>query len=238
MYRSLQFDLSPDSIREALRIRVQGALTAQTTPQLITFLERRVHLPDCPELLVSLCGLEHIDPQSLDQVLCHIAAHNDEGAGPEITVDLPVSADAAAVPAHVTAARRRGDQQASNKLPPDRPRAGASVPVRSVLMPLHATISTTRSFQEAAERTPDHGCLVVLDLSDRPQGILRSERLQEARESEPEHWGRRRCAALTEPFAAEVPVDVVVQDPAGTAPVLVVDGEQAVGVVLPERVRP
>ncbi|GAA1179308.1 hypothetical protein [Nesterenkonia xinjiangensis] len=245
MYHALHFDLSPDSLRGALRIRVRGSLTSRTVPQLITFLERRAHLPDCPDLLLSLCGLQEIEPHALDEIMRSVADLNSRGLGPAITVDLPVSADASVVPRHVTDARQEWSHQSEMSQGAVREPDDGGVPVRTVMAPVRSTISTVQSLQEASERVSEGEDLVVLSLAHQPLGLIRQERLRAMMLHSEEDWRHKRCASLVETFADHVSVDAFLDDPSvaeairrcqepEVGPLLVVDGDEAVGILDPD----
>ncbi|MDZ5076928.1 hypothetical protein [Nesterenkonia sp. HG001] len=246
MYHALHFDLSPDSLRGALRIRVRGSLTSRTVPQLITFLERRAHLPDCPDLLLSLCGLQEIEPHALDETMRSVAELNSRGLGPAVTVDLPVSADASVVPSHVTDARQEWSHQSEMSQDDVRRPDDGGVPIRAVMTPVRSTISTVQSLHEASERVSEGEDLVVLSLAHQPLGLIRQERLRAMMLHSEEDWRHKRCASLVETFADQVSADAFLDDPSvaetlrrcqepDVGPVVVVDGDEAVGTLVPEQ---
>lgn len=223
MHSPLDIDVAPDSLRGALRIRVRGALTARTAPRLITFLERRAHLPDSPELVVSLCGLDEVDPDARNQVMDHVAEHNARADVPTISLDLPLPDDAPA--------------QWDESSPATESTGRQGTTVREVMVPIGATISCTQTLREAADRMPEQGCLVVLGLAHQPQGVIPRDRLHRLRQSEAPQWRHKLCASAEEAFVGEVSVDSAPPPDGVAGPLVVLDGDEPVGVVYVETAR-
>lgn len=218
MHSSLEIAIVPDSLQGALRIRVRGSLTRRTAPRLIAFLERRAYLPDCPDLVVNLCGLDRVDPEARDLLTRHVAEHNQQADASSIDLDLPLSQGS-------TAARPDAPAEVEDVGGP------AAIRARDLMSPIGAMISCTQTLREAAERMPETGCVLVLGLSHQPQGILPRDLLHRVRQSGDPDWGRRLCTSAEETFAGSVSADAPPPDDLDDGPLVVLEGEDPVGVL-------
>lgn len=117
------------------------------------------------------------------------------------------------------------------------------VPVWELMSPLGPTVGTTDAVGEAAHALSSHGETVVLvDAAQRAVGTLTEADLEAAARQDPTGWRHGRCEQVVRTgegwVRPEDPVEGVVwaYRHGPIRPVLVFNGEQAVGIVHPSAV--
>lgn len=121
----------------------------------------------------------------------------------------------------------------------------AAPPVVSDLMsPIDSTIGLMRSLQDAAHAMdPAEEAVVVVSLAGDPIGFLSAEDLRVVAFQDPEGWEQQRCSSLMqfceERIRLDHSVEGVIQQyrEGGTRPLLVFNGDTAVGLLHPSAVR-
>lgn len=114
--------------------------------------------------------------------------------------------------------------------------------VEELMRPVKASIFHTQSVHDAAHAVTPGGALVVRDLSHRPIGLITEDDIMVTATQDPESWTKRRCAHLMRPIEGGIhrshSVDAVMERyrQGETYPMLVFDGDSAVGVLYPSAV--
>lgn len=111
--------------------------------------------------------------------------------------------------------------------------------IEDIMAPLGATILGTRSLADAAQVLEESDPVVVLNLSYRAIGLITLADLEAVRAQAPRGWSKRRCAGLVrtmdQPLQRSTPIRELLVSPTldTTRPLLVLDEDQAAGILLP-----
>lgn len=112
--------------------------------------------------------------------------------------------------------------------------------VRDLMDPPTATVWWSQSILEATRRmTEDADTIVVLDLSNRAAGLITRADVDRMVAQHPQTWTKKRCACLTRPAQNRMRPDQSIEgviwryQREGVKPLLVFNGEEAVGVLHP-----
>ncbi|MCH8566555.1 hypothetical protein LTH96_12605 [Nesterenkonia sp. LB17] len=124
-----------------------------------------------------------------------------------------------------------------------RSRGARELRVSDLMSPVESVVSVTASLSDAAAlvRGLDAAALVV-GLSHQPLGLITEAVLAEVALEHPAQWEKKRCAALIGvapgPLSPEDPIEEVLARYriSGAQPLLVLDGDYAVGIIYPDPV--
>lgn len=111
--------------------------------------------------------------------------------------------------------------------------------IEDIMAPLGATILGTRSLADAAQVLEESDPVVVLNLSYRAIGLITRADIESLRQRQPKGWSKRRCAALVrtsdQALQRSTPIRELLVSPVldTTRPLLVLDQDQAAGILLP-----
>ncbi|TDS87657.1 hypothetical protein [Nesterenkonia aurantiaca] len=115
--------------------------------------------------------------------------------------------------------------------------------VMDLMSRVESVVSVTAPLRDAAAlvRGMDAAVLVV-GLSHQPMGLITEAALSEVAGKHPEQWEKKRCAALVgaspQPLGLEDPIEAVLARyrVSGAQPLLVLDRDEAVGIIYPDPV--
>ncbi|MGJ9371672.1 hypothetical protein [Nesterenkonia sp. CF4.4] len=114
--------------------------------------------------------------------------------------------------------------------------------IGDIMAPLGATILGTRSLADAAQVLEESDPAVVLNLSYRAVGLITRVDLVAVQQQDPQGWARRRCVGLARAgdhtVQRSTPIrELLVSSVLDTSrPLLVLDGDEPAGILLPERI--
>lgn len=224
MKHELRVGITADVLPGPLRNEAAGSLTGDTYPDLIRVIHRGATLRGCAELTVDLGGLKHVLASALDDLNRYVAHHQAVFDTPVITVE------------NVPQPHGEG---------PVRGRSRSTFPVVSELMsPISATIGMDDTLQDAATKvTEGRETLVVVSLQGAPIGFVSARDVRTAAWQDPHRWWAKRCASLVQICENSLhpahTVEMAIQRyrDEGVKPLLVFDGDAAVGLLDPHAVR-
>lgn len=244
MKHTLLTGITAETLPGPVRIDLDGCLTEESVKDLIPVLRRGASFEGCPELVVDLRKVDHIEPPALEVLETLTTRHNALGSPPRMSVQLsPRGADAAASSAPRCGADvappTSAGSAAGNGSAPEAPSI-----VADLMMPIGPTIGITQSLKEAADRIAEgQDALTVVGLNDTAIGFISAEDLLAAAQSEPTRWQKKRCASLVQvcesPLRPDDPLEGVIQQyrEEGVRPLLVFNGDTPVGLLQPDDVR-
>ena len=112
--------------------------------------------------------------------------------------------------------------------------------VRELISPLAATVWWTQSVEDAARHIEaDAEAVVVLDLSNRPVGVITQADVDQITSQHPQTWAKKRCACLARSSEHRVRPEHSIEgviwryQQEDIQPLLVSNGDEAVGVLHP-----
>lgn len=89
MEHTLRIIVRAEILPGPIRIRTEGGLTEASWPALLKVLERGATLEGCPELLVDLLELDHLDRAGFHCLQRYVTEHNRAGRMPVMSIDAP-----------------------------------------------------------------------------------------------------------------------------------------------------
>ena len=89
MEHELHIGITADVLPGPFLIRAEGCLTRDSFVELITILDRGATFRGCPDLVVDLRKVDHVEPSALDAVERHIVHHNVSGGTPVMKIQSP-----------------------------------------------------------------------------------------------------------------------------------------------------
>lgn len=244
MTHTLQTGITAETLPGPVRIDLDGCLTEDTVKDLIPLLRRGASFEGCPDLVIDLRRVDHIEPRALDVLDALTTRHNALATQPKMSVELAsrgVDSTASSPPrcgAVVATADAEADPRSSVTAP-----AAPSI-VADLMVPIGSAIGITQSLRDAADRVSrGQEALAVLGLNDTPIGYITAEDLLAAAQADPTRWQRKRCASLVQmcesPLQRDFPIESVIKKyrEEGMQSMLIVDAGAPVGLLRPEAVR-
>lgn len=243
MEHTLRTGLTAETLPGPIRIDLDGCLTQSSVKDLLAILRRGASFQGCPDLVIDLRKVDHLEPSALKEVESFTTGHNARGGGPKVSIDLPPRGtdSAAQGTPRCGAVVVTLDSDTSAE-----PAARAEVPttVADLMGPIGPLIGITQSLRQAADLTGQgHDALAVVGLNDTVAGFLSAEDLVAAAQSYPTGWQKKRCASLMQPCESRLrpdhPIEGVIQQyrEDGAHSLMVFNGETPVGLLHPAEVR-
>ena len=95
MTHALHIGLTADTLPGPVRINLDGCLTEVSIQELLPTLRRGASFQGCPEVLVDLSRVHHVDAAALGALQDFTTGHNALGAVPRMSILLPATGSAA-----------------------------------------------------------------------------------------------------------------------------------------------
>lgn len=245
MKHSLHTGIIAETLPGPIRIDLDGCLTTDSVEDLALVLRRGASFEGCPDLVVDLRKVDHIEPAALEVIETLTTRHNALGSPPKMSIQLsPRGTDSApsGTPRCGAVKFPQASQATANGAP-----AVREVPsiVADLMAPIGSTIGITQSLQEAADRIAEgqEDALTVVGLNETAIGFISSDDLLAAAQIEPTRWQKKRCASLVQicesPLRPDHSLESVIQQyrEEGIRPLLVFNGDTPVGLLRPDDVR-
>lgn len=243
MEHTLRTGLTAETLPGPIRIDLDGCLTENSVKDLIAILRRGASFKGCPDLVIDLRKVDHLEPSALEVVKSFTSGHNARGGSPMMSIKLPSrGTDSAApgVPRCGALVVTADSETSAGRLTPAETPATAS----DLMRPIGPLIGTTQSLRQAADLTDQgHEVLAVIGLNNTAIGFLSAEDLLAAAQSDPTGWQKKRCASLVRLCESRLrpdhPITGVIQQyrEEGAHPLMVFNGETPVGLLHPAEVR-
>ena len=241
MEQSLCVHIAAEVLPGPVRITAEGHLTDDNYQSLLDAIAPALILDDCPSITIDLTAVTHVEPSSLQRLEHYISTHQNEKKSPTLKiVGLNVHAGSP----------KRSQDRVSDELDPV-----SNATVREVLSPIGPTVLASHPLGQAAHEISVWGePVVVMDVSDQPLGVITEDDLDSvalddaatlvalddtAEFDNAAQWRKIPCSRLVEApqhvLRAYDPIELVLAhyQQHEVYPLLVFDGQHAVGIVHP-----
>lgn len=241
MEQSLCVHIAAEVLPGPVRITAEGHLTDDNYQSLLDAIAPALILDDCPSITIDLTAVTHVEPSSLQRVEHYISTHQNEKKSPTLKI-VGLNVDAGSP--------KRSQDRVSDELDPV-----SNATVREVLSPIGPTVLASHPLGQAAHEISVWGePVVVMDVSDQPLGVITEDDLDSialddaatlvalddtAEFDNAAHWRKIPCSRLVEApqhvLRADDPIELVLAhyQQHEVYPLLVFDGQHAVGIVHP-----
>ena len=241
MEQSLCVHIAAEVLPGPVRITAEGHLTDDNYQSLLDAIAPALILDDCPSITIDLTAVTHVEPSSLQRVEHYISTHQNEKKSPTLKI-VGLNVDAGSP--------KRSQDRVSDELDPV-----SNATVREVLSPIGPTVLASQSLGQAAHEISVWGePVVVMDVLDQPLGVITEDDLDSialddaatlvalddtAEFGNTTDWRKIPCSRLVEApqhvLRADDPIELVLAhyQQHEVYPLLVFDGQHAVGIVHP-----
>jgi hypothetical protein len=239
--QSLCVHIAAEVLPGPIRITAEGHLTGDNYQALLDAVAPALILDDCPSITIDLTAVTHVEPSGLQRLEDYISTYQNEKKSPILKI-VGLNVDAGSP-------KRSQDRVSDEIAPVD------NTTVREVLSPIGPTVLASHSLGQAAHEISVWGePVVVMDVSDQPLGVITEDDLDSialddaatlvalddtAEFGNTTDWRKMPCSRLVEApqhvLRAEDPIERVLAhyQQHEVYPLLVFDGQHAVGIVHP-----